>query len=83
MELIISVKMASAKQYTELCPAHFRDEMCLGGKTCTFAHEAPPPNAKNWKMSYCPKFFNGTCERNDLCNFIHHPNHELNLNSKS
>ena len=40
--------MASAKQYTELCPAHFRDEMCLRGKTCTFAHEAPPPNAKNW-----------------------------------
>ena len=37
--------MASAKQYTELCPAHFRDEMCLRGKTCTFAHEAPPPNA--------------------------------------
>ena len=66
VELIISVKMASAKQYTELCPAHFKDEMCLRGKTCTFAHEAPPPNAKNWKMSYCPKFFNGTCERNDL-----------------
>ena len=41
-------------------------------------NEAPPQNAKNWKMSYCPKFFNGTCERNDLCNFIHHPNHVKN-----
>ena len=29
-------KMVSAKQYTELCPAHFRDEMCLRGKTCTW-----------------------------------------------
>ena len=29
-----------AKRYTELCADHFRDNLCVRGDSCTFAHKA-------------------------------------------
>ena len=62
-----------AKRKTSLCKDFFIFKHCTKGEACHFAHKAPPIN-ENWKLKYCPEYFNGTCERGILCNFMHHPN---------
>ena len=65
-----------SRRNMELCKDFFVHKLCTKGEFCRFAHSVDTMRAVNlkWKHSYCPKFFDGICERGIMCNFIHHPN---------